>query len=91
MRTRADTAFAARIHAAIASASDVPADSLRVVAEAATGLVDVVGSVVCADCGGNSTPGGAGTVQQSLGAIVRAVPGVERVRFYLRYRAPGPS
>jgi len=87
MRTPADTAFAARVHAAIEAASDVPADSLSVVAEAATGLVDVVGSVMCADCGGNSTPGGTGTVQQSLGAIVRAVPGVQRVHFYLRYRA----
>ena len=32
----------------------------------------------CDGCGGSSTPGGAATVQQSLGAVVRAVPGVER-------------
>ncbi len=89
MRTPADSAFAARVQAAIRSASDVPADSLRVVAQVNGGLVDVLGSVACDGCGGNSTPGGAGTVQQSLGAVVRAVPGVEQVRFYLRYRPPG--
>jgi hypothetical protein len=88
MRTPADSALAGRIRSAIEAASDVPSDSVRVVAEAASGRVHVIGSVVCDDCGGNSTPGGAGTVQQSLGAIVRAVPGVQLVRFDLRYRPP---
>lgn len=84
MRTAADSALAARVDAAIRAASDVPADSVRVIA--VEGTVDVTGSVMCDGCGGTRTPGGTGTVQQSLGAVVRAVPGVEQVRFFLRYR-----
>lgn len=84
--TPADSALAARVTAAIEAASDVPADSIRVVAS--DGTVHLIGSVACDGCGGNSTPGGTGTVQQSLGAVVRAVPGVEGVRFDLRYRTP---
>jgi hypothetical protein len=49
------------------------------------GIVTLTGSVLCDDCGGRSTPGGTGAVQQSVGALVRAVPGVERVEFRLRY------
>lgn len=82
--SEADSLLAARVDAAIRAASDVPADSIRV--EVSEGVVSLVGSVVCDDCGGTSTPGGTGTVQQSLGAVVRAVPGVEEVRFYLRYQ-----
>ena len=43
------------------------------------------GEVVCEDCGGMRTPGNIGTVQQSLGGVVRAVPGVMRVDFDLSY------
>jgi osmotically-inducible protein OsmY len=84
--SRADSVLTARVQAALASASDLPADSLTVQARA--GVVTVTGSVICADCGGTRTPSGTGTVQQSLGAVVRAVPGVERVLFELRYRSP---
>jgi hypothetical protein len=52
------------------------------------GVVTLSGSVVCEGCGGNATPGGAGTVQQSLGAVVRAIPGVTELRFQLRYAQP---
>ena len=38
-----------------------------------SGVVTLSGSVLCDGCGGNATPGGAGTVQQSLGAVVRAL------------------
>ena len=79
----ADADLRARVEAAIASASDVPSDSITVQVRA--GVVTLSGSVVCDGCGGTSTPSGAGTVQQSLGAVVRAVPGVERVEFLLRY------
>ena len=84
--TPADAALAMRVEAALASASDVPADSIAV--QVRGGVVTLTGSVLCEGCGGTSTPGGTGTVQQSLGAVVRAVPGVERVEFRLRY---GPS
>ena len=53
----------------------------------AAGVVTITGSLACDDCGGLRTPGGIGTVQQSLGAVVRAVPGVEAVEFALD---PGP-
>ena len=79
-----DVALRARIEAALAGAADLPADSLTVAVR--DGIVTLTGSVLCDACGGNATPGGAGTVQQSLGAVVRAVPGVTSVRFALRYR-----
>jgi hypothetical protein len=75
-----------RVQAAIAAAADLPADSIEV--QVLRGVVTLTGSVLCDGCGGNATPGGAGTVQQSLGAVVRAVPGVADVRFRLRYRPP---
>jgi osmotically-inducible protein OsmY len=84
--TAVDAALAMRVEAALASASDVPADSISV--QVRGGVVRLTGSVACDGCGGRSTPAGTGTVQQSLGAVVRAVPGVERVEFRLRY---GPS
>jgi len=52
--------------------------------------VTISGSVVCQECGGRRTPGGSGTVQQSLGAVVRAIPGVESVEFELEYE-PSPG
>ncbi len=80
----ADLALKARIEAALVGASDLPADSLTV--EVSDGVVTLSGSVVCEECGGRRTPNGSGTVQQSLGAVVRAIPGVARVEFKLRYR-----
>ena len=79
----ADEALKVRIVAALESASDVPADSITV--EVSGGVVTLTGSVVCQECGGRRTPNGFGTVQQSLGAIVRAIPGVTRVEFKLEY------
>ena len=80
----ADLALKARVEAALVSASDVPADSITV--EVSDGVVTLSGSVVCEECGGSRTPGGFGTVQQSLGAVVRAIPGVVRLEFKLRYQ-----
>ena len=80
----ADLALKVRIEAALVSASDIPADSITV--EVRDGVVTLTGSVVCEECGGRRTPGGFGTVQQSLGAVVRAIPGVARLEFKLRYQ-----
>lgn len=77
-----DAGIRARVEAAIANASDLPAGFI---VEVEGGVVSISGSVTCEECGGSSTPGTVGTVQQSLGAIVRAVPGVERVEFDLSY------
>ena len=82
-----DAALQARVEAALQGASDLPADAISV--QASGGVVTLTGSVVCAACGGNQTPPGVGTIQQSLGAVVRAVPGVQRVEFNLQYRPPG--
>lgn len=70
-----------RVEAALASASDLPAAGLTV--QVQDGVVIISGRLDCPDCGGSGTPGGTGTIQQSLGAVVRAVPGVESVRFEL--------
>ena len=83
-QTPADLALKARVEAALVSASDVPADSITV--EVSDGVVTLSGSVVCEECGGRGTPPGFGTVQQSLGALVRALPGVTRLEFKLRYQ-----
>lgn len=82
-QSSADTALQARVTAAIENASDLPNGTLTV--DASDGIVRISGSVACQDCGGMLTPGGVQTVQQSLGAVVRAVPGVERVEFDLAY------
>ncbi len=78
----ADRDLAARVQAALESASDLPRE-LSV--EVTDGVVLVSGSLACEDCGGNRTPGNIGTVQQSLGTVVRAVPGVTEVEFQLDY------
>jgi len=70
-----------QVTSAIASASDLPADGLMVAVDG--GVVRVSGSLECEDCGGMRTPGGEDTIQQTLGAVIRAVPGVERVEFEL--------
>ena len=82
-----DAALQARVEAALAGASDLPANAISV--QASGGVVTLTGSIVCAACGGNQTPPGVGTIQQSLGAVVRAVPGVQRVEFNLQYRPAG--
>ena len=79
----ADASLAARVSAALENSSDLPAGSLEV--DVDEGRVIVSGSVACDECGGLLTPGGTATVQQSLGAVVRAVPGVEQVEFDLQY------
>lgn len=81
-----DSVLVARVEAAIEASTDLPTDSLEVSAEG--GVVRVSGSLLCEDCGGNRTPGGTGAIQQGLGALVRAVPGVDRVVFDLVYRRP---
>lgn len=65
----ADTVLRRRVEAALASATDVDGDRIQVVAR--KGVVTVSGHV------------SSGTEQQSVGAIVRAVPGVTEVRFSL--------
>ena len=74
-----DEVLKERVEQALAGASDIPADQIEV--EVREGVVTLTGSVVCEECGGRFTPARLGTVQQSLGAIVRAVPGVESVEF----------
>ena len=78
-----DAQIKSRVESAIASADDLPAGFTVEVDE---GMVLIEGSVVCEGCGGLRTPGRVGSIQQSLGAIVRAVPGVMSVEFSLNYR-----
>lgn len=72
----------AQVESALAGASDLPGNFTVAVDD---GLVSISGALDCADCGGNNTPATIGSIQQTLGAIVRAVPGVERVKFELDY------
>lgn len=75
-----DSDLQRKVEVAIGSSSDLP-QQFRV--EVRNGIVRITGSLLCEDCGGNATPGQAGTIQQSIGAVIRAVPGVTRVEFYL--------
>lgn len=70
----ADDAIKARVQSALLSASDVPGRDLAV--DVKSGVVMLSGKVA------------SGTEQQSVGAIVRAVPGVKEVRFSLRIEPP---
>ena len=83
----ADVALKTRIEAALEAASDLPAEGVIAV-EVSGGTVTLTGSVVCNECGGRRTTARFGAVQQSLGAVVRAIPGVERVEFELEYVPP---
>ena len=68
--TTGDQVLRARVEAALARASDVDADGITV--DARRGVVTVTGRVASE------------TEQQSVGAIVRAIPGVRGVSFSLR-------
>ena len=74
-----------RVEAALASASDVPADAITVMVS--DGVVTLTGSVVCEECGGRRTPPGFGTVQQSLGAVAHLHG--NRSRGYIGRAHPG--
>ena len=77
-----DANIKSQVESALANASDLPESLTVAVTE---GAVLISGSVVCENCGGMRTPGNIGTIQQSLGGVVRAVPGVMRVNFDLSY------
>mgnify|MGYP001355096779 FL=1 len=74
-QTPADDVLRSRVLDALSTALDVNAS--RVEVEADAGLITVRGRVA------------SGFEQQSVGAIVRAVPGVARVRFDLQVENPG--
>jgi len=78
-----DAALEARVAAAISSATDLPANAFSVSAN--NGTITITGSVACDDCGGLETPPGIQSIQQTLGAVVRAVPGVRSLEFELEY------
>ena len=80
----ADVALKTRIEAALEAASDLPVDG-AIAVEVSGGTVTLTGSVACDECGGRRTTPGFASVQQTLGAVVRAIPGVERVEFELEY------
>ena len=63
-----------RVEAALTTAADV--DAKHLVVSATDGVVTLIGQV------------GSGFEQQSVGAIVRAVPGVDEVRFRLEVEDP---
>ena len=80
-----DERIKVQVESAVANAKDLPSGFTVEVTE---GVVFITGSVVCGDCGGMRTPGHIGTIQQSLGGVVRAIPGVMSVNFDLSY---GPN
>ena len=79
-RGPSDEVLRERVEVVLANASDLPEE---IEVEVSDGVVTLTGSLLCEDCGGRQTPGGFGTIQQSIGAVVRAVPGVESVEFSL--------
>jgi osmotically-inducible protein OsmY len=79
LTSSSDASLKARVEAALLSAADVPGSQLSV--DVRDGEVFLTGNFVCEECGQMSTPGGAKTVEQSVGAVIRAIPGVGSVRF----------
>ncbi len=71
-----------QVEQVLAQASDLP-DGLIVEVDGST--VTIAGSVRCDDCGGMRTPGNVGTIEQSMGAMIRAVPGIEQIDFAITY------
>lgn len=78
-RGPSDAELEARVETALARASDL--DGADVEISVSEGVVTVGGSLTCADCAATRTPAGMGSIEQSVGAIVRAVPGVKGVEF----------
>jgi len=76
-----DEVLRERVEQALMNAMDVPALNIAV----NDGMVTLTASDLCAEheCPGRGTPGQLGTVQQSIGAVVRAIPGVRAVEFSL--------
>ena len=77
-REQTDAELQTQIEALIKQQSDLPQGLQITVAD---GRVMLTGSLECEACGGNATPGTEDTIQQSLGAVVRAVPGVIDLQF----------
>lgn len=73
-----DAELQTQIEALIKQQSDLPQGLQVTVTE---GRVMLTGSLECEECGGNATPGTEDTIQQSLGAVVRAIPGVVDLQF----------
>ena len=75
-----DEQIKSQIEYTIALSEDLPQ---QIGVQVLEGVVIITGVLDCEDCGGMRTPGNLGTVQQSLGAVVRAVEGVREVIFDL--------
>lgn len=76
-----DGQIKSQIESSIARSEDLPQ---QIGVQVRDGVVTISGTLNCEGCGGMRTPGNFGTVQQSLGAVVRAVVGVREVIFELR-------
>ena len=75
-----DEQIKSQIESTIALSEDLPQ---QIGVQVLEGVVIITGVLDCEGCGGMRTPGNLGTVQQSLGAVVRAVEGVREVIFDL--------
>jgi hypothetical protein len=86
-RRSSDEALKARVHAALMSAKDVPGREITV--DAAGGVVTLKGQLSSDSMRGVAYP--SAILQQSIGAVVRAVPGVKDVRFSLQVEPAPPA
>lgn len=75
-----DAQIKSQIESSIARSKDLPQ---QIGVQVRDGVVIISGTLDCEGCGGMRTPGTLGSVQQSLGAVVRAVAGVRKVIFEL--------
>jgi osmotically-inducible protein OsmY len=82
-----DEVLKTRVEAALANAEDVPGEEITVAVT--DGVVTLSGTVPSDGQRGVPYPGA--TVQQSIGAVVRAVPGVEEVQFSLQIEPVSPA
>jgi osmotically-inducible protein OsmY len=87
VRAPADDVLKARVVAALAAASDVPGRDIAV--DVKSGVVTLKGRVSANSMRGVTYP--TAMMQQSIGAVVRAVPGVKEVRFEIQVDPGKPA
>ena len=87
VRAPADDVLKARVAAALAAASDVPGRDIAV--DVKSGVVILKGRVSANSMRGVTYP--TAMMQQSIGAVVRAVPGVKEVRFEIQVDPGKPA
>lgn len=86
-RATTDDLLRARVVAALTNASDLPGRDIAV--EVKSGIVILRGRISASSMRGVTYP--TAMMQQSVGAVVRAVPGVKQIQFSIQIEPEGTA